>query len=309
MRNLFVRGQGFSTDPTLPGRKCGLNSVTGRRRRSGGSPSCRARSSRSATPSPRSASRSGTSAARSTAAGTTVFPTKSLADPTQAHARPGDGDLRRGELQRRRPVRPHEQARAAAVELPDARVQHLRQRQHLRHGAGPRRSPSRRTSSIGRTCTRRTSPGTFLPVTARREADARADHHRLRQGLRGRRRRHGPDRRVLRSAACPAATCTGPASSDLDMTAMDVNNDGCVELPFVADPTTLRPCDPSVRLRGQRAAGDLPAGRHGTSPPTSWGTRSGVNVHTSDRHRPHVHVLDQLDARGHPALLAAGPRR
>ena len=44
-----------------------------------------------------------------------------------------------------------------------------------------------------------------------------------------------------RSAACPAATCTGPASSALDMTAMDVNNDGCVELPFVADPTTLTP--------------------------------------------------------------------
>ena len=70
-----------------------------------------------------------------------------------------------------------------------------------------------------------------------------------------------------------------PTSFSRHLTAMDVNNDGCVELPFVGDPTTLVPCD--------KTAASAPAPQATFQMVTTslvtheLGHATGVNLHTS----------------------------
>jgi protocatechuate 3,4-dioxygenase beta subunit len=71
-----------------------------------------------------------------------------------------------------------------------------------------------------------------------------------------------------------------PGVFNLDVTAMDVNNDGCVELPFVGDPTTLTRCDPKApSASGVQATFQQVVRSIITH---ELGHASGINTHTAD---------------------------
>jgi hypothetical protein len=65
-----------------------------------------------------------------------------------------------------------------------------------------------------------------------------------------------------------------------DMTAMDVNNDGCVELPFAPDPTTLPLCDQAEASGSDGQATLQQVVRSLTT--HELGHATGINLHTTD---------------------------
>jgi hypothetical protein len=71
-----------------------------------------------------------------------------------------------------------------------------------------------------------------------------------------------------------------PGVFTADLTAQDVNNDSCVELPFVPDPTTLQACDPTAAVAaGVQATLQQVVRSIATH---ELGHAAGVNVHTTD---------------------------
>jgi hypothetical protein len=199
MRNLFVRGLGFSTDPTLGANNCGLDSITGAQIPIPTDPTI------PKMPCPKfqvgdAFTTAGVKvwdvSSSFNAAGTTVFPTQSLADPTKPmlHLATTRASSGRGSGTSRR-------SGSAPLAAPPPT-----------EGRWSWGSPSRHTSSIGRTSTRRTCRGhsfRYPPVGGRcsRRSPSSATG-----------RRAAPTTAVpravsARSAACPAVTCTSPASS------------------------------------------------------------------------------------------------
>jgi hypothetical protein len=71
-----------------------------------------------------------------------------------------------------------------------------------------------------------------------------------------------------------------PGRFDQHLSALDVNNDGCIELPTVADPTTLARCDPAADVAAAPSATKQQVVRSVTTHELGHGT--GVNTHTSD---------------------------
>jgi predicted Zn-dependent protease len=61
---------------------------------------------------------------------------------------------------------------------------------------------------------------------------------------------------------------------------MDVNNDGCVELPFVSDPTTLPTCDPAAPSAAYPQATIQQATQSIVTHELAHAL--GVNLHTTD---------------------------
>jgi len=63
---------------------------------------------------------------------------------------------------------------------------------------------------------------------------------------------------------------------------MDVNNDICVELPFVGDPTTLTACDPDADFANQSTPQSTFQQLHMFITTHELLHAAGVNVHTTD---------------------------
>jgi len=95
----------------------------------------------------------------------------------------------------------------------------------------------------------------------------------------------GADNGLADSGECTVNGALGgdvfsPGVFTADSTAMDVNNDGCVELPFVPDPTTLQACDPTAATAaGVQATLQQVVRSIATH---ELGHASGINVHTTD---------------------------
>lgn len=96
----------------------------------------------------------------------------------------------------------------------------------------------------------------------------------------------GPDDGKPQSGECLAGGVLGgdvydPLSFNQQLSAVDVNNDGCVELPLMADPTKLTPCDKTA------ATAPFPQATFQlviTSLVThELGHAAGVNIHTTDQ--------------------------
>ena len=71
-----------------------------------------------------------------------------------------------------------------------------------------------------------------------------------------------------------------PGVFNSDMSAMDVNNDNCVELPFATDPTLLTPCTPNAPSATYPQATFQQVSRSIAT--HELGHATGINVHTAD---------------------------
>jgi hypothetical protein len=281
MRNLFVRGRGFSTDPTLPSGSCGLNSSTGAPVPADQPP---------ALPCPKfqfgnafaevgvkvwdvSSSFTGTPNAP-----TTVFPTKSLADPTKPML-----DLA---------TVTYDAANCSGGAVCDHTTK-----------LGPRQwnFPTLGFSTFGSATTygtalvlRRPFKAYFLDRPYLHQENLAGAFLPTRPGERPMLApptivcdKVGADDGTVQAGECtvgnvPAGDVYRPGQFNLDMSSMDVNSDSCVELPFVGDPTTLTACDPNADFADQ------------STPQSTFQQLSmfitshellhaaGVNVHTSD---------------------------
>jgi hypothetical protein len=250
MRNLFARGRGFITDPTLPAGFCGLNSITGAPVPADQSPLL---------PCPKfqfgnafaeigvkvwdvSGSFTGTPTSP-----TTIFPTRSFADPTK-------------------PMLDLATVTYDAVNCSGgAACDHTTK-------LGPRQwnFPTLGYSTFGSATTYGTAlvlrrpfkayfldrpylhqenlAGTFLP-TRPGERPMLAPPTIVCDKV-------GADDGTLQAGECtigniPAGDVYRPGQFNLDTSSMDVNSDVCVELPFVGDPTTLTACDPNADFADQ----------------------------------------------------------
>jgi hypothetical protein len=85
---------------------------------------------------------------------------------------------------------------------------------------------------------------------------------------------------VVNNVAVPGGDVFAPGVFTADLTVMDVNNDGCVELPFAPDPTTLPLCD---KAAGTGEFGQATLQQVVRSLTThELGHAAGINVHTTD---------------------------
>jgi hypothetical protein len=82
------------------------------------------------------------------------------------------------------------------------------------------------------------------------------------------------------TSTVPGGDVFVPGLFTADMSAMDVNNDGCVELPFAPDPTTLPICDPTVES-GTDGQATLQQVVRSLST-HELGHAAGINTHTTD---------------------------
>jgi len=95
----------------------------------------------------------------------------------------------------------------------------------------------------------------------------------------------GADNGVADSGECTAGSSLGgdvfqPGVFTSDISAMDVNNDNCVELPFATDPTTLTPCTPSAPSATFPQSTFQQVTRSITT--HELGHATGINIHTTD---------------------------
>jgi len=95
----------------------------------------------------------------------------------------------------------------------------------------------------------------------------------------------GADNGLVQTGECTVSGTLGgdiyvPGAFDRDMTVMDVNNDGCVELPFVSDPTTLTTCSKDAESAVSPQATFQQVTRSIVT--HELGHAAGVNLHTSD---------------------------
>jgi hypothetical protein len=279
-RNLFVRGRGFALDPTLPAGACGLDTSTAALTPVPADP---------AVPCPRfqwggAFAEIGVQVWDVTssfnAAGTTVFPTRSFLDPTEPML-----DLA---------TIVYDTVNCAGGALCDHTSK-----------LGPRQwnFPTLGFSTFGTCCAygnavvlgrplkayfldrpylhQMDPPGTFLPTPGPLGPMLAPITVVCDNALKG------SDNGTVQTGECsvngsPGGDVFRPGQFALDGTAMDTNNDGCVELPFVADPTTLTPCDRSGDLVPQPSpqATFQQVARHLIT--HEMGHMSGSNIHTSD---------------------------
>jgi hypothetical protein len=96
----------------------------------------------------------------------------------------------------------------------------------------------------------------------------------------------GTDNGVADSGECVDANgklggdVFAPGLFNAQASAMDVNNDGCVELPFVPDPTTLTPCNRNAESASGGQATLVQVVRSIVT--HELGHAAGINIHTTD---------------------------
>jgi hypothetical protein len=279
MRNLFVRGLGFSTDPTLNpnagDNNCGLNSITGAKVPAD-----------PAIPCPKfqigdafvtAGVKVWDVSSSFNPAGTTVFPTQSLADSTKpmlhlanvkydvvncTGGAPCDNTSKLGPRQWNFPTLGFSTFGSATT-----------------YGTALVLGKSFKAYFLDRPYKHQENvPGAFLPAPVG-EKPMLAPITKVCD-----RASAGSDDGTAQSGECSVGGLPGgdvyqPGQFRLDMTAMDVNNDGCVELPFVADPTTLTPCNQSSNSASAPQATFQQAVRHVIT--HELGHAVGINIHTS----------------------------
>jgi hypothetical protein len=95
----------------------------------------------------------------------------------------------------------------------------------------------------------------------------------------------GSDNGIANSGECTAGSVLGgdvyaAGNFAASASAMDANNDGCVELPFVGDPTTLTACNSAASSASSPQATIQQVVRSIAT--HELGHASGVNMHTTD---------------------------
>jgi hypothetical protein len=280
MRHLFVRGRGFSTDASMSSSQCGIASLSGQFQLTDPSFPCPAFQVGDAF------AAAGVQVwdvanAFDLPPGTTVFPTRSFSDPTNkpmldmatvyydaANCSGGatcDHTSKSGPRQWNFPTlgystfgSPSQYGRALV--LARAFKAYFLDRPYMRQQA---------------------PVGTFLPLSAAGKpmlAPLTVVCDKSAKGV---------DDGTAQTGECPgpAPGVPGgdvyrPGQFSHQLSAMDVNNDGCVELPFVADPTTLGTCDQLADSATTPQATLQQVIRSVTT--HELGHAVGINVHTSD---------------------------
>jgi uncharacterized repeat protein (TIGR03803 family) len=252
-RNLFVRGRGFAGDPTLQSGQCGVNSLTGAVQPQDPSVPCPAFQLGSAFQAIVPSVLVWDVTASFSADGTTVFPTTSFADPTKpmldlatvtydpvncSGGAACDHTTKLGPRQWNFPTLgfsafgtcnafPCQYGKALV--LGKALKAYFLDRTYQQGAVGsPAGSFEPTPGPLG---------AMLAPITTVCDRSTT-----------------GSDNGTVQTGECSAnGTLLGdvytPGVFNLAsnrMSAMDVNNDGCVELPFVADPLTLSACDPTA---------------------------------------------------------------
>jgi protocatechuate 3,4-dioxygenase beta subunit len=286
MRNLFVRGQGFASDPAMPPGTCGVDLA--------GNPVQQDAAYLGAYPCPvfqvgdafRSIGVQVWDVAASTNdnpggsfSATTVFPIRSLADPTKpmldlatvvydaqncAGGATCDHTSKLGVRQWQFPTMGFSTFGSATT-----------------YGAARVFAKSVKGYFTDRPYLHQENlPGTYLPLATTGGVPMLAPITLVCDRGSG-----GSDNGIANSGECTTAGTLGgdvfvPGAFNASVSAMDANNDGCVELPFVGDPTTLTPCNrAAASALAPQATIQQVVGSVATH---ELGHATGVNTHTTD---------------------------